>query len=375
MLANLAPRIDTTLAAVFVGLRVVSAAWVTAIAALTLASSTQDPDPAIVTSTIVVGWIWAIVTVVVVRARPQALLEWTWLLPDLAVGAWILAAPLFDGSVEGLNYSGGYPASSLLLWAFVKGLPGGLGAAALYLPIIIASTEYPGEAKVSVPLTYVAMALVVGWGVGMLHRNERRRIEAEAALAAEREARARDHERAEIAARLHDSVLQTLALIQRRAEDGEEVASLARRQERELRTSLFGAPSADNRLVQAVERVASEVETQHSIKVELVTVGDAVLEEPIQALVLASREALVNAAKFSGMETVDWFVEADPHNVTSYVRDRGPGFDADRVPPDRKGVAESIVGRMERHGGHAKIRSSSGGTEVELSVPRAELRP
>lgn len=358
------------MAVVFLGLRVVSAVWVTIVAVLALASSTQDPDTGIVAATIAVAWLWALVTVVVVRARPQTLLEWTWLLPDLAVGGWILAAPLLDGADEGLNYSGGYPASSLLLWAFVKGLPGGLAAALVYVPIIVASSEYPAEAKVSVPLTYFAMALIVGWGVGVLRRNERLRLEAESALATEREARARDFERAEIAARLHDSVLQTLALIQRRSGDADEVEALARRQERELRTSLFGVPASDGSLSQAAEEVASEIEAAHLIRVELVTVGDAPLDDAARALVLASREALVNAAKFSEVDTVSWFVEADAGWLTAFVRDRGPGFDLQGVPSDRKGLAESIVGRMERHGGSAQIRSSPSGTEVELSVPR-----
>ncbi len=188
-------------------------------------------------------------------------------------------------------------------------------------------------------------------------------------LSAERAARIRTQEREEVAAHLHDSVLQTLALLQKRADDPRAVATLARRQERELRQWLSGgrAPGSATTLAEALEDAAADVEARHHVAVEVVTVGDRPLDERADAVVAAAREALTNAAKFAPDAPVSLYAEAAGGRVEVFVRDRGPGFDVGAVPADRRGVRESIVGRMARHGGRAEIRSSPGaGTEVEL---------
>ena len=194
-------------------------------------------------------------------------------------------------------------------------------------------------------------------------------------LAAERAERIRSQERSEMAAHLHDSVLQTLALVQKRAADQREVSALARRQERELRAWLSGrqaSPGAGRRLAAELEAAADEVEAEHGVPVEVVAVGDRDLDEPGRALVAATREAMVNAAKFGGGSPVAVYAEASDEGAQVFVRDRGPGFDPHSVPSDRRGVRESIVGRMERHGGRASIHSSPGaGTEVELTLEGA----
>jgi signal transduction histidine kinase len=191
-------------------------------------------------------------------------------------------------------------------------------------------------------------------------------------LTAERTERIRSQERAEVAAHLHDSVLQTLALMQKRVEDPREVAALARRQERELRAWLNGRrASGDATVALALEAAAAEVEEAHGVPVEVVAVGDAPLDERAQALVAAAREALVNAAKFAAGSPVALYAEVDPERIEVFVRDRGPGFDPATVPDDRRGVRESIVGRMERHGGRAVVHTAPGaGTEVELVMKR-----
>ena len=190
-------------------------------------------------------------------------------------------------------------------------------------------------------------------------------------LSAERAERIRSQERAEVAAHLHDSVLQTLALVQRRAGDPRAVAGLARRQERELRAWLSGrpAPAPGESLTAALEHAAAEVEEAHGVAIDVVAVGDCPLDARIEAVVAAAREALVNAAKFAGEEPVSVYAEVADGRVEVFVRDRGPGFDPSAIPADRRGVRESILGRMKRHGGRAQIHAEAG-TEVQLIMER-----
>ena len=199
-------------------------------------------------------------------------------------------------------------------------------------------------------------------------------------LVVERQARIRAEERADIAARVHDSVLQTLALIQRRASDPQQVVQLARAQERELRSWLFdGQPpgSLDGvTLAAGIRLIQQEVEAQHGVPVEAITVGDGDIDEDLAALLAAAREATVNAAKWSGAAVVSLFAEVEPTEVAVFVRDRGEGFDPAAVPGDRKGLTESIHARMARRGGTAVVRSAPGeGTEVSLRMPRAQRQP
>jgi len=200
-------------------------------------------------------------------------------------------------------------------------------------------------------------------------------------LVVERQARVRAEERADIATRVHDSVLQTLALIQRRADQPQQVVALARAQERELRSWLFdGRPpgSIDEAMTLAggVRLIQQEVEAQHGVAVEIVMVGDCPLDDDLAALLAAAREATVNAVKWSGAGVVSIFAEVEPKEVSVFVRDRGKGFDPETVPADRKGLAESVRARMARRGGQATIRSAPGeGTEVSLTMPRAVSEP
>ncbi|MGL5859238.1 MAG: ATP-binding protein [Angustibacter sp.] len=192
-------------------------------------------------------------------------------------------------------------------------------------------------------------------------------------LDAERHQRQLQQQQADVAAHLHDSVLQTLALIQRQADDPRMVTALARAQERDLRTWLF-APSSSRQgtLHTALDEVAAEVERMHGVPVEVVVVGDRSLDDRGHALVRAAREAVANAARHSGAATVDVYAESGPEGLEVFVRDRGCGFDQSAVPLDRMGLAGSIVGRMKRHGGTARVRSAPGaGTEVALHLPDA----
>ncbi|PZG14159.1 ATP-binding protein [Nonomuraea aridisoli] len=191
-------------------------------------------------------------------------------------------------------------------------------------------------------------------------------------LQLERRERIRQEERAEVAAMVHDSVLHTLTLIQRVAHDPREVSRLARSQERELRNWLYQpAQDADATLAAAVRRIAAEEEDAHGVPIEVVCVGDIALDQQgrLGAMLKAARQAMVNAAKYSGSPSISVYAEVEGEEVTIFVKDRGKGFDLEAVPLDRMGIRESIIGRMERHGGSARVRTEPGeGTEVMLTM-------
>jgi signal transduction histidine kinase len=214
-------------------------------------------------------------------------------------------------------------------------------------------------------VTVIGLALLTGpWWI---------RITAQ--LSEERAERIRTQERADIAAHLHDSVLQTLALIQRNANSPREVSRLARGQERTLRTLLYGNRAASGQFAAELRAAAAEVEDDYAVSVDVVIVGDAPLTDDLAALTAAAREALVNAAKHSGVESVSLYAELEPDQVSVFVKDRGVGFDVGQIGGDRQGVRGSIIGRMERHGGSVQFRTARGaGTEVELTMPIKEAK-
>lgn len=219
-----------------------------------------------------------------------------------------------------------------------------------------------GDVLVALLLAVIGIGVIAGPWVHRLSRD----------LNNERSERVRSQERADMAAHLHDSVLQTLALIQKQANDPRAVVRLARAQERDLRSWLYDEDdNTDQTLSGAAKRAAAEVEDSHGVPVEVVTVGDCDLTEGLSAMVRAARESMVNAAKHSGADKIDVFVEVDGDRAEMFVRDRGKGFDTDGVPEDRLGLRHSVMGRMERHGGRATVRSNpETGTEVRLEMDR-----
>ncbi len=220
------------------------------------------------------------------------------------------------------------------------------------------------DIAVAAILTIVGLAIVIGPWIYRLASD----------LTDERAERVRTQERADVAAHLHDSVLQTLALIQKNADDSTTVARLARAQERDLRSWLYAGEATDERTIaSALRGVAARVEDEYGVSVDVVTVGDCVLDEPLRPLVKAAGEAVTNAAKHAGTGRVDVYAEVTPAAVDVFVRDRGRGFDPAAVPTDRYGVRNSIVDRMQRHGGAADVRSTPGeGTEVRLHLARLQ---
>jgi signal transduction histidine kinase len=171
-------------------------------------------------------------------------------------------------------------------------------------------------------------------------------------------------------------VLQTLTLMQKRADDPREVAALARRQERELRDWLAadGQRSPESSFAAALHSAAEAIEDDHRVAIEVVVVGDCDVDDPAEAVLGAAREALLNAARHAGDSgPIQVYAEAADAGIDAFVRDRGPGFDPGAVAADRRGVRESIVGRMKRAGGRAEVGSiAGGGTEVALTIARDE---
>jgi signal transduction histidine kinase len=217
------------------------------------------------------------------------------------------------------------------------------------------------DGLLAVTVTVIGMALLTGpWWMRMMSQ-----------LGAERGERIRSQERAEIAAHLHDSVLQTLALIQRNAASPREVTRLARGQERELRNLLYATRAASGQLADELRKAAAEIEDAYAISVETVLVGDVALDDSLAAAAAAAREALVNAAKHAGVTEVSLYAEVEPDAVSIFIKDRGVGFDLAAVADDRQGVRGSIIARVQRHGGEVKVRSQPGtGTEVEIRMAR-----
>ncbi|WP_433385017.1 PspC domain-containing protein [Actinoplanes sp. CA-142083] len=297
-----------------------------------------------------------------------------WLIAVVAVGAgiiWHQSDPSRRGHWVGNNlpqtpWLAAVVAESdrrFFLFRFVGGgvlvATGIIGVVAVYAPAGSLSSVING----------VIFALVGLLGVGVVAAPLLWRMFNQ--LRAEREGRIREQERAEVAAMIHDQVLHTLALIQRNSADIKEVQRLARGQERSLRNWLYKpTASPTERFAAALEQAAAEVEDTYAISVETVVVGDTECDERVAALVAAAREALVNAARHAGVQTISLYAEVEADELSVFVRDRGAGFDIDGVEDSRHGVRGSIIGRMKRHGGRAEIRSATGeGTEVRLMLP------
>ena len=259
---------------------------------------------------------------------------------------------LFDADADGTAPSRARIAvGALLLLAGIASLSSSVSA-----------IESLGPAITAAALTGLGFMAIFGPWVSSLIRD----------LGEERRNRIRADERTDVAAHLHDSVLQTLALIQR-TEDPKRMVTLARAQERDLRNWLYGPKNDDSELSlrQAIEDTASDVEGMHDVPVEVVVVGDMPLNDSGVALVAAAGEAMTNAAKHSGAGKVSVFSEVRDDEAEIFVTDQGKGFDVDAIPEGRHGIKDSLVARMKRHGGESEITSEPGeGTEVRLTLPR-----
>lgn len=252
-------------------------------------------------------------------------------------------------------------------WLGMTRLVVGMGLVGLSVSLVAASRIGVNELPMVLAMSALMILGVLIAGAPWMYRLRRN-------LTRVREEKLVADARADMAAHLHDSVLQSLALIQRQAADPKAVTAIARRQERELRQWLYGEWAGSQEPVAetvraALQEEAQRIEADRGVAIEVVGVGDAPLTDDAVALVAAAREAMVNAAKHSGCDRVDVYAEVDDGVIEVFVRDRGVGFELDGVDTDRLGVRRSIIDRMERHGGSARIRSSPGeGTEIALTM-------
>jgi signal transduction histidine kinase len=352
------------------GARVIAAAWVGILvlfAYLFSRDAMQRPWLPILAAAVAAGW--SMLSVGWSASAPGRLTSTPSLVGDWAIAGGALIAAAFTGPGV-ITYSGGMPLIVVAI-AAIKDRAHAWAAASLMTVVTLAVRPGGiGEAVGSIVL-YAAGAAIFTWIVRVLRLSDQRRREAEDLRRAAEGARVRAEERVEISRHIHDSVLQTLALVQKRTDIPAEVIVLARSQERELRQWLFGQPLVEGAFADALATVAAEAEERYSVPVEVVTSGDGQLTESAAALVAAAGEAIANAAVHSGAPTVSVFAEVTADAFRVYVRDRGRGFDADDLPDDRLGVRESIVGRVTSRGGVAAVRSEQGwGTEWRLEVSR-----
>lgn len=328
-----------------------------------LAPRLRDPGRRVPLTDIGLALVLLAAAGLLVAVRSGVAVDWTWVVPTviLLAGA-VLVWSQLDEVQRGRfrSQAGGRTPVSILR------LAGGLLVVGLGVVLLVGQEADPAvlaQSAVAALAVLVGVALVLApWGLRLAR-----------ALADEQAARAREAERADIAAHLHDSVLQTLALIRARADDADDVARLARAQERELRSWLYDDRTTPGTSLAAdLAEVVAEVEDRHAVAVDTVVVGDRVPDAGTEALLQATREALLNAVRH-GRPPVSLYLEVTEGAVDVFVRDRGDGFDLDAVPEDRFGVRESIIGRVRRRGGTATVTSRpERGTEVHLHLPVTE---
>lgn len=362
--------IESTFLAITVGYRLFAAAWLTILATVVLLGQEQAERPAIVIGTMVGVLGWTLIGTLLSRARPRLVSTWSFAVIEILISCFTVVAGDTAGSA---GFAGGYPLVGLFTAIYARGTIGGIVAGvALFVTqlSLLGAIRSDTAARVSFLISYLFTA-AAGIGIAAaLRSSDERRAAAESRLAAAETERARAEAKTEVAVHLHDSVLQTLALIQRDGDTSEQSRRIARTQERELRAWLYqdqtGLAPAGFR--EGVTALAHSVEDLTGVRVDPVIVGDRPLDDRLRALLAAAREATMNAAKHAGVEDVSVYAEVAEHGVSVFVKDRGAGFDPNQASSGR-GIPDSILARMERHGGLASIRSEPGkGTEVVLTM-------
>ena len=363
-------EVDDTLRRVVVTFRVLAWLWMVTLVVITLATD-DGARPVVVVVAIAIATVWTGVTVW--AARVGFLGTAFFVVVDGVVSLGLGVATTVAEAED--FFHGGMPMSWILVAAYAYGFWGALPAS---IPlgieqVIVHFVDGKSAVSAAGSLVFIVFAAILGMAFDALRNVESRRIEAQAQLAEERSERIRHEERANIADQLHDSVLQSLYVIRRDAEDAQQVRYLARRQERALRRKIdeYRSPYA-NSFRAALLAACDHVEDTYRIEVDAVFRDDAESNDQLEAVVGAAREALANAAKHSGEDHVDLYAEASTSLVTVHIRDRGRGFDAQSSKTDG-GMVHSLVQRITDAGGTVAIESRPGArTEVTISMALEE---
>ena len=359
--------IDETFRGVVVVFRILGLAWMAMLVVATLVS-VPEANATIAVAALALAAGWTLVTAYVAFRQPGQLGTWWFVAADLGVALIVASSSLAAGADN--SFHGGYPMSSILVGAYAGGLRLAIIEALLLTAqqVVVHLTADENLVATLGNVVFLVFAVILGWSVEALRASERERRASQEALDQALTERARHEERANLANRLHDSFLQTLHAIRNDADDAAQVRYLARRQERELRTTIdeFLSPY-EHSFKAALFSARDQVEDLYRIEIHAVVRDDAPLDDRLEALVEAAREAMTNAARHSGAEEADVYAEIEGGLAAIYVRDRGRGID--ETLERGHGIVNSIEGRMASVGGTAEVRSEPGvGTEVVVRV-------
>ena len=360
--------VDATLRRVAVIFRLLGWSWMVLLSTITLASD-DEASAGVVVGALAIATIWTAVTLGAARSH-RTLSSARFVVADGVVAAIVLLSSTIAGAEH--FFHGGYPMSWLGIAAYAWGFRDTvLGSVALAIEQgVVELVGGSGAVPVAGSVTFMVFGIVAGWSFSALREADRERLEARESLAREQQERARFEERAELANRLHDSVLQTLIALRREAGDERQVRYLARRQERELRSTIdeYRSPY-DPSLRAALLNHCGEIEDLYKVEVDVVIRGDAEVDDRYDAAIGAAREALINAAKHSERLDIYVYAELSQPRAKVFIRDRGVGYDL--TTPPQRGVLHSLIEPVEAAGGSVDIRTAPGeGTEVVITMDR-----
>jgi len=363
---QLGTDLDATLRRLVVWFRILGWLWMMLLVVLTIVSD-DGADTTVVVSAAVVATVWSVVTVAV-AARSDYLGTWWFVAVDGAVVLFVGAASTLSGAEE--LFHGGFLVSWIVLAAYAGGRVLALVAAVLLTieQVVVHVADGRGLIPTAGSVIFFIFAIIIGWAVDALRVSDAERVEAVSALEAEKAASVRREERAMLADQIHDTVLQFLHALRLHAEDPDQVRYLARQQERELRRSVATLQSSfEHSYRVALLGARDDVESMYPVEIDPVLRSDAEMSVQLRTVVDAAREAMLNAAAHSGSSSIELFSDTSDDSVIVYVRDRGIGFDLDRLSPHR-GIGRCVE-RITATGGKLSIRTTVGeGTECKIEV-------
>ena len=361
-------KVERNMRRLAVWARVVGWVWMLALVVATLLTD-DGANEVIVVGAMAVATAWMLLTFWAARDG-QIFGSMAFVATDCFVALVVGGASYVSGAAD--LFHGGYLVPSLIVASYGAGMAGALIVGSLIAIEQVATLVAWGNSPVSSisSLGFILWGIIFAWLFGTIRRTDRARREAVAVLVTEREQGARSAERLAMANHLHDSVLQTLVVIEDDAGDEERVKVLARQQARELRQIVEGERPLGSSSVRAeLEAAAAHVAELFGVEVSSVIRTDVEVTDDLLVLVDAAKEAMVNAAKHSGSDVIHVYSTVDDDVFAVFVRDDGVGFDLERTERGR-GLDHSIRGRVESRGGDVCIESDPGeGPEVKVSIP------